>query len=105
MNGRLRAGRIDPLGWLGARCHGVDTDGRHDVLDGSVSRPEAEVHGRAFLSEFKDRGLYGMERMVSEEALPESFTVFSLPPSHRRRLRTTPRLSSGTTHLVERLNE
>ena len=60
---------------------------------------------RPFLSEFKDRGLYGMERIVSEEALPEGFTVFSLPPSHRRRLRSTPRLSAGTTHLVERLNE
>ena len=33
----------------------------------------------------------------AEEALPEGFTVFALPPSHRRRLRTT--------NLVERLNE
>jgi putative transposase len=33
----------------------------------------------------------------AEEALPEGFTVFSLPPAHRRRLRTT--------NLVERLNE
>ncbi len=33
----------------------------------------------------------------AEEALPEGFTVFSLPPSHRRRLRTT--------NLVERLNQ
>jgi transposase-like protein len=136
------------------------------------------VHWRAFLSELKDRGLYGMELIVSdaheglqaarravfpsvpwqrcqfhlqqnagqyvptvgqrgpvsadiraifntpdrdeaerllerfidryrdtapklarwaEEALPEGFTVFSLPPSHRRRLRTT--------NLVERWNE
>ena len=33
----------------------------------------------------------------AEEAIPEGFTVFSLPPTHRRRLRTT--------NLVERLNE
>jgi len=157
---------------------GVDADGRRDVLGCSVSLSEAEVHWRAFLSELKDRGLYGMELIVSdaheglqaarravfpsvpwqrcqfhlqqnagqyvptvgqrgpvaadiraifnapdrdeaerllerfveryrkaapklaswaEEALPECFTVFSLPPSHRRRLRTT--------NLVERLNE
>ncbi|HKK31122.1 MAG TPA: transposase, partial [Alphaproteobacteria bacterium] len=33
----------------------------------------------------------------AEEALPEGFTVFALPASHRRKLRTT--------NLVERLNE
>jgi len=33
----------------------------------------------------------------SEEALPEGFAVFDLPPSHRRKLRTT--------NLVERLNQ
>ncbi len=33
----------------------------------------------------------------AEEALPEGFTSFGLPASHRRRLRTT--------NLVERLNE
>ena len=33
----------------------------------------------------------------AEEALPQGFTVFSLAPNHRRRLRTT--------NLVERLNE
>ncbi len=33
----------------------------------------------------------------AEEALPQGLTVFSLPASHRRRLRTT--------NLVERLNE
>ena len=32
----------------------------------------------------------------AEEMLPQGFTVFSLPPAHRRRLRTT--------NLVERLN-
>jgi len=157
---------------------GVDAKGHRDVLGCSVSLSEAEVHWRAFLSDLKDRGLYGIELIVSdaheglqaarravfpsvpwqrcqfhlqqnaghyvptmgmrspvaadiraifnapdrdeanhllakfmdryqktapklvewaEEALPEGFTVFALPPSHRRRLRTT--------NLVERLNE
>lgn len=157
---------------------GVDETGRRDVLGISVSLSEAEVHWRGFLSDLKDRGLHGMELIVSdaheglqaarkavfgsipwqrcqfhlqqnagqyvpsmamrsavaadirsifnapdreeaerllekflkkyqetapklvswaEEALPEGFTVFSLPARHRRRMRTT--------NLVERLNE
>ena len=157
---------------------GVDANGQRDVLGCSVSLSEAEVHWRAFLSSLKDRGLYGIEFIVSdaheglkaarkavfpsvpwqrcqfhlqqnagqyvpsvsmraavaadiraifnapdqheaqrllekfieryqktapklatwaETALPQGFTVFALPPSHRRRLRTT--------NLVERLNQ
>ena len=157
---------------------GVDAEGRRDVLGCSVSLSEAEVHWRDFLSSLKDRGLYGIEFIVSdaheglqaarravfpsvpwqrcqfhlqqnagqyvpvvsmrapvaaeirsifnapdqpeaerllekfverhqekapklaswaEDALPQGFTVFNLPLSHRRRLRTT--------NLVERLNE
>ena len=133
---------------------GVDDDGHRDILGCSVSLSEAEVHWRAFLSELKDRGLCGVELIVSdaheglqaarkavfpsvpwqrcqfhlqqnaghyvpklslrapvaadiraifnapdraEEAIPEGFTVFALPPSQRRRLRAT--------NLVERLNE
>jgi transposase-like protein len=157
---------------------GVDADGHRDILGCSVSLSEAEVHWRTFLSNLKDRGLCGVELIVSdaheglaaarkavfpsvpwqrcqfhlqqnaghyvpnmsmrapvaadiraifnapdrdeadhllekflrryektapalvrwaEEALPEGFTVFTLPSSHRRRLRTT--------NLVERLNE
>lgn len=157
---------------------GVDDVGHRDILGCSVSLSEAEVHWRAFLSDLKDRGLHGLELIVSdsheglkaarkavlpsvpwqrcqfhlqqnaghyvpkvsmrtpvaadiraifnapdqgearhlldkfldryaktapqlaswaEEAIPEGFTVFSLPASHRRRLRTT--------NLVERLNE
>lgn len=157
---------------------GIDADGRRDILGCSVSLSEAEVHWRSFLTSLKDRGLYGMELIVSdaheglqaarkavfpsvpwqrcqfhlqqnagqyvpsmaqrapiaaeiraifnapdrdeaqrlldrfvdrhqttapklanwaEEALPQGFTAFSLPSSHRRRLRTT--------NLVERLNE
>jgi putative transposase len=157
---------------------GIDDDGHRDILGCSVSLSEAEVHWRTFLSELKDRGLCGVELIVSdaheglaaarkavfpsvpwqrcqfhlqqnaghyvpkmsmrapvaadiraifnapdrdeaehlldkflsryertapalvrwaEEAIPEGFTVFGLPASHRRRLRTT--------NLVERLNE
>ena len=157
---------------------GVDAKGHRDILGCSVSLSEAEVHWRVFLSELKDRGLYGIEFIVSddhaglqasrkavfpsvpwqrcqfhlqqnaghyvpkmamrapvaadiraifnapdldeaqhllekflsryeatapklvawaEEALPEGFTAFGLPSSHRHRLRTT--------NLVERLNE
>lgn len=35
--------------------------------------------------------------LYNDEAVPEGFTVFALPASHRQRLRTT--------NLVERLNE
>ena len=157
---------------------GVDAHGNRDILGCSVSLSEAEVHWRTFLGELKDRGLCGVELIVSdaheglkaarkavfpsvpwqrcqfhlqqnagayvpkmamrtavaadirsifnapdkneaqlllekfltryetsapklvawaEEALPEGFTVFELPASHRRRLRTT--------NLLERVNE
>lgn len=157
---------------------GVDAQGKRDILGCSISLSEAEVHWRAFMSELKDRGLYGIELVVSdaheglkaarkavfpsvpwqrcqfhlqqnaghyvpnrsmrgpvaadlrdifrapnrseaerllskfidryeetaprltgwaEQAVPEGFTVFSFPPSHQRRLRTT--------NLVERLNQ
>ncbi|MBF2755674.1 MAG: IS256 family transposase [Gammaproteobacteria bacterium AqS3] len=157
---------------------GIDPEGRRDVLGCSVSLSEAEVHWRQFLSGLKDRGLSGVEFVVSdaheglaaarkavypsvpwqrgqfhlqqnagqyvpaaalretvasdiraifnapdmeqanhllekfldryrkkaprlvewaETALPQGFTVFSLPATHRRRLRTT--------NLLERLNE
>lgn len=157
---------------------GVDDQGNRDILGCSVSLSEAEVHWRTFLAELKDRGLCGVELIVSdaheglkaarkavfpsvpwqrcqfhlqqnagqyvpkmamrstvatdirsifnapdrdeanlllekflnryetsapklvawaEEALPEGFTVFELPASHRRRLRTT--------NLLERVNE
>jgi transposase-like protein len=157
---------------------GVDANGQRDVLGCSVSLSEAEVQWRSFLSGLKDRGLHGLELIVSdaheglkaarkavfpsvpwqrcqfhlqqnagqyvpkvamrapvaadiraifnapdrheaehlldkflkryeaiapalvrwaEEALPEGFTAFALPASHRRKLRTT--------NLVERLNQ
>ena len=45
---------------------GVDESGRRDVLGVSVSLSEAEVHWRRFLSDLKDRGLHGMELIVSD---------------------------------------
>ena len=45
---------------------GVGLDGRRDVLGCSVSLSEHEVHWRAFLSELKDRGLHGMELIISD---------------------------------------
>jgi transposase-like protein len=45
---------------------GVDEDGHRDVLGCSVSLSEAEVHWRSFLAELKDRGLYGVELIVSD---------------------------------------
>jgi putative transposase len=157
---------------------GVGADGQRDVLGCPVSLSEAGAHWRQFLVSLKDRGLHGIELIVSdaheglqaarkavfpsvpwqrcqfhlqqnagayvpavamrapvaadiraifnapdqeeaehllgkfldryakkapnlvkwaEAALPQGFTVFSFPATHRRRLRTT--------NLVERLNE
>lgn len=45
---------------------GVDANGHRDVLGCSVSLSEAEVHWRQFLSELKDRGLHGLELVVSD---------------------------------------
>ncbi|MBF2754201.1 MAG: IS256 family transposase [Gammaproteobacteria bacterium AqS3] len=45
---------------------GVDDSGHRDILGGSVSLSEAEVHWRGFLSELKDRGLHGLEMIVSD---------------------------------------
>jgi transposase-like protein len=45
---------------------GVDAQGHRDVLGCSVSLSEAEVHWRAFLGELKDRGLYGLQLIVSD---------------------------------------
>ena len=45
---------------------GVDAAGQRDVLGCPVSLSEAEVHWRAFLSDLKDRGLCGVELIVSD---------------------------------------
>ena len=45
---------------------GVGADGKRDVLGCSVSLSEAEVHWRSFLSSLKDRGLHGIELIVSD---------------------------------------
>ena len=66
---------------------GVGADGRRDVLGCSVSLSEAEVHWRAFLSNLKDRGLHGIELIVSDahEGLQAARkAVFPSVPWHRR---------------------
>lgn len=45
---------------------GVDAEGNRDVLGLSVSLSEAEVHWRHFLSSLKDRGLHGVQLVVSD---------------------------------------
>ena len=47
--------------------HGVRADGKRTVLGVSVSLSEAEVHWRGFLKSLQDRGLYGVEYIVSDD--------------------------------------
>lgn len=45
---------------------GVDTEGYRQVLGTSVKLSEQEVHWRDFLTELKDRGLYGVQLFISD---------------------------------------
>jgi len=45
---------------------GVGADGHRDVLGCSVSLSEAQVHWRSFLASLKDRGLHGIQLIVSD---------------------------------------
>jgi len=45
---------------------GIDHEGRRSVLGVSVQLSEAEIHWRAFLSTLKERGLYGVQLIVSD---------------------------------------
>ncbi len=46
---------------------GIDHEGRRSILGASVSLSEAEVHWRAFLSSLVERGLYGVQLVVSDD--------------------------------------
>lgn len=46
---------------------GIDHEGRRSILGVSVQLSEAEVHWRAFLSSLKERGLYGVQYIVSDD--------------------------------------
>lgn len=46
---------------------GVDEAGHRSVLGVSVSRSEAEVHWRDFLDSLRERGLHGLELVVSDD--------------------------------------
>ena len=45
---------------------GVNPDGKREILGVSVSLSEAEVHWRAFLKSLLDRGLHGVQLIVSD---------------------------------------
>ena len=46
---------------------GVGPDGKRSVLGASVSLSEAEVHWRAFLSSLRERGLFGLTMISSDD--------------------------------------
>ncbi len=45
---------------------GLDATGNRQVLGTSVKRTEHEVHWLNFLTELKDRGLYGVKLFISD---------------------------------------
>jgi transposase-like protein len=45
---------------------GITPDGKRQVLGVSVSLSEQEVHWRVFLQELKDRGLNGVQLIISD---------------------------------------
>ena len=65
----------------------------------SIFNAPDQAEAERLLEKFVTRYEASAPKLASwaEEALPQGFTVFSLPSSHRRRLRTT--------NLVERLNQ
>lgn len=46
---------------------GVDHEGRRSILGTSVSQSEAEVHWREFMQSLVDRGMYGVQLVVSDD--------------------------------------
>lgn len=46
---------------------GIDSSGHRSLLGVSVSLSEADVHWRAFLASLQDRGLYGVQMIVSDD--------------------------------------
>lgn len=45
---------------------GVDHEGRRSILGTSVSQSEAEIHWREFMQSLLDRGMYGVQLVVSD---------------------------------------
>lgn len=65
---------------------GIMEDGKRSVLGVSVSLSEAEVHWRSFLSSLKERGIYGLSMITSDnhEGLKAALrTVFNGVPWQR----------------------
>jgi len=46
---------------------GIDQNGKRSVLGTSVGLSEAEVHWRTFLASLQDRGLHGVELIISDD--------------------------------------
>lgn len=57
-------GQVIDMGVLIAM--GVGTDGKRQILGVSAELSEAEVHWRSFLTQLKDRGLYGVKLIISD---------------------------------------
>ena len=81
---------------LGAKCR--PSEGFSADLRAIFNAPDQE-EAEHLLAKFLDRYQKSAPKLVAwaEENLPQGFTVFAFPATHRRRLRTT--------NLVERLNE
>ncbi len=47
-------------------AYGISPEGKREVLGTSVSQSEAEVHWRAFFQHLTERGLHGVELLVSD---------------------------------------
>lgn len=47
-------------------AYGIDSDGKRRVLGASVSLSESEVHWREFLTSLIERGLHGVELIISD---------------------------------------
>ena len=46
---------------------GVDHEGRRSIIGTSVSRSEAEIHWREFMQSLVERGMYGVQLVVSDQ--------------------------------------
>lgn len=46
---------------------GVDHEGRRSIIGTSVSQSEAEIHWREFMQSLVDRGMYGVQLVVSDQ--------------------------------------
>ena len=55
---------------------GVSQQGKRSVLEISVASSEAQVHWHTFLESLKNRGLQGVELIISDNHLGDVFSHF-----------------------------